>query len=73
MQEEGATIWTTILGRLLAVLGGIILVILILSWLGCSGLGTPGGRPASISHLSGLNGPFSLLRASFPKGEVCGE
>jgi len=36
MQEEkGALSWTGFLGKLVAVLGGVILILIVLSWLRC--------------------------------------
>ncbi|MGE5692663.1 MAG: hypothetical protein ACM3YF_02675 [Candidatus Zixiibacteriota bacterium] len=44
--QKGALSWTGFLGKLLTFLGAVILVLVILSWLRCSGR-TPGGQTVS--------------------------
>lgn len=47
MQEEkGALSWTGFLGKLVTILGAIFLILVVLSWLRCSGR-LPGGQTVS--------------------------
>ncbi len=59
MQEEnGALSWTGFLGKLVTILGAFFLILVILSWLRCSGRTSGGTQSVSDTarHLPGVTG-----------------